>query len=183
LLKIDVRNAVLAEAGRILQGVPDARAAALALQANLGRIEEAARVRVAERGYALPVTASLGRFPFPPTDYGHTRLPEGDYLALRVTVGEGIGSNWWCVLFPPLCFVDVERACIVQKTADTENSTVRFELATRLFDPGLHGLASAATIHEIAGREPGMTLAQVSWEMPAWVARLVGLPDFRQAKN
>ncbi|KAA2302408.1 stage II sporulation protein R, partial [Clostridioides difficile] len=48
----------------------------------------------------------LGSVPFPTKLYGGTVYPAGDYEAVRITLGEGKGQNWWCVLFPPLCFID-----------------------------------------------------------------------------
>lgn len=53
-------------------------------------------------------TMSVGVYDFPDRTYYGTTVPEGKYEALRIILGEGKGKNWWCVLFPPLCFVDVE---------------------------------------------------------------------------
>ena len=61
-----------------------------------------------------PVHTDYGRFPFPTKSYGTLVLPAGQYEALRVVIGEGQGSNWWCVLFPALCFVDIEQSTAVQ---------------------------------------------------------------------
>ncbi|WP_459843639.1 stage II sporulation protein R [Halanaerocella petrolearia] len=52
------------------------------------------------------VNLKVGRFNFPTRSYGGMTLPSGNYKALRVVLGSGQGENWWCVLFPPLCFVD-----------------------------------------------------------------------------
>lgn len=52
-------------------------------------------------------TASIGDFPFPPKVYGDIVLPAGKYTALKVILGKGGGKNWWCVMFPPLCFIDM----------------------------------------------------------------------------
>lgn len=54
----------------------------------------------------------MGSFPFPTKMYGDITLPAGTYEALRVVVGEGEGQNWWCVMFPPLCFVDATHGTI-----------------------------------------------------------------------
>lgn len=56
-------------------------------------------------GYGF--TIELGQVPFPAKTFGNQVYPAGSYEALRITLGEGRGQNWWCVLFPPLCFVDV----------------------------------------------------------------------------
>ena len=54
-------------------------------------------------GYDYPVTAQLTQSWFPTKEYEGFALPAGNYTALRVTIGEGEGQNWWCVAFPPLC--------------------------------------------------------------------------------
>jgi len=47
---------------------------------------------------------------FPEKSYGNVVLPQGEYEAFRIIIGEGNGHNWWCVMFPPLCFVDESKA-------------------------------------------------------------------------
>ena len=53
----------------------------------------------------MPVSAEYGRFSFPTKSYGGLTYPAGEYDAVRIVIGEGRGENWWCVLFPPLCYV------------------------------------------------------------------------------
>ncbi len=60
------------------------------------------------------VRTEYGHSPFPTKSYGSLVLPSGDYEALSVVIGEGQGSNWWCVLFPPLCFIDIDQSTAVQ---------------------------------------------------------------------
>lgn len=61
-------------------------------------------------GKDFEVKTEYGDFIFPTKSYGSLILPAGEYEAVRVVIGEGKGSNWWCVLFPPLCFVDIEHS-------------------------------------------------------------------------
>ena len=77
------------------------------MKSNLENIEMIARKVIKSEGKDYKVTAKLGKFPFPIKNYGCITLPAGDYEALRVVIGKGDGANWWCVLFPPLCFVDI----------------------------------------------------------------------------
>ena len=65
-------------------------------------------------GKDYTVHTEYGHFSFPTKSYGSLVLPAGEYEALRVVIGEGQGSNWWCVLFPPLCFVDIDHSTAVQ---------------------------------------------------------------------
>ena len=77
---------------------------------HLTEIQAIASKEVKAWGKSYPVKVQLGRFDFPVKSYGELTLPAGDYEAVRVVIGEGQGANWWCVLFPPLCFVDVSRS-------------------------------------------------------------------------
>ena len=56
----------------------------------------------------------FGQVPFPTKLYGNQVYPAGNYEALRITIGKGEGENWWCVLFPPLCFIDMSNGDAIQ---------------------------------------------------------------------
>ncbi|WP_169084470.1 stage II sporulation protein R [Paenibacillus sp. PL91] len=74
--------------------------------ANMPEIERITEKVLKSRGFVYGSSAELGLVPFPTKMYGNQVYPAGDYEALRITLGEGDGQNWWCVLFPPLCFID-----------------------------------------------------------------------------
>jgi len=106
-LKLRVRDALLARTGRDLaQQGRDVEGARRILSRSLKEVVDLATDQVRSQGRDYPVKAELGDFPFPERSYGSLVLPAGRYEALRVVIGEGQGSNWWCVLFPPLCVVD-----------------------------------------------------------------------------
>ena len=65
-----------------------------------------------ENGYNYAVNISIGNFEFPTKNYGDISLPAGVYDALRIEIGEAKGQNWWCVMFPPLCFVDISSGIV-----------------------------------------------------------------------
>lgn len=67
---------------------------------------------IQDYGYDYPVKINIGNFNFPTKTYGDISLPAGYYDALRVEIGEAKGQNWWCVMFPPLCFVDVSSGIV-----------------------------------------------------------------------
>lgn len=104
--KLRVRDAILAyEADRA-----DALSAQAARQAVLADgpgllavVEQSLR----ESGVGYGARLALGRYDFPARDYGGALYPAGEYAALRVVLGEGAGQNWWCVLFPPLCILEL----------------------------------------------------------------------------
>lgn len=102
-LKLAVRDRVLEEAESLYpEGATLAQAQA-ALEGHLNTLSAAGRAVVEEQGYDYPVTAVLEDCWFPTKEYEGFALPAGNYTALRVTIGEGKGQNWWCVAFPPLC--------------------------------------------------------------------------------
>jgi len=77
------------------------------VRARIGDIERIVGEVLERYGYAKDYTVSFGPTPFPPKWFNNRMYPEGEYEALLVTLGKGKGRNWWCVLFPPLCFVDM----------------------------------------------------------------------------
>ena len=102
-LKLKVRDAVLEQASEILKGVETREEACRKLTAILPELEETARAVISANGYDYGVRAELAETAFPTKDYDGFSLPAGEYLALRVLIGEAAGQNWWCVVFPPLC--------------------------------------------------------------------------------
>ncbi|HZJ76695.1 MAG TPA: stage II sporulation protein R [Oscillospiraceae bacterium] len=83
---------------------------------NLGRIKETAKEEIYKNGRDYGVRVSLGEHIFPTKRYGNVVFPAGKYEALRVEIGDAKGQNWWCVMFPPLCFVDVKHGLTDEKT-------------------------------------------------------------------
>ena len=73
---------------------------------------------IKDNGYSYDVNISIGNFSFPTKDYGDISLPAGFYDALRVEIGEAKGQNWWCVMFPPLCFVDVSSGVVPEESKE-----------------------------------------------------------------
>ncbi len=106
-LKLQVRNMIIATLDREFEGIEDIHISREFIKNNLKYIEEVARQEIEKNGKNYSVTAMFGKFPFPVKTYGYVTLPAGDYEALRIIIGSGKGANWWCVLFPPLCFVDI----------------------------------------------------------------------------
>ncbi|HEX2953086.1 MAG TPA: stage II sporulation protein R [Bacillota bacterium] len=104
-VKLLVRDRVLIESQRWLIGIEDPREALSIINKNKGRMLLAVEDELRRNGKYYGAHLETGVFPFPDRDYPFGRLPAGDYQALRVVLGKGNGHNWWCVLFPPLCFM------------------------------------------------------------------------------
>ena len=102
-LKLQVRDVVLERATAILEQSADRREAESRLRGQLLELERIAAKEIAAEGYDYPVTVNLENTDCPTKEYDGFTLPAGEYLALRVIIGEGKGQNWWCVVFPPLC--------------------------------------------------------------------------------
>ena len=99
-VKLRVRDAVLREAQNVLSDASDAKQA---ITAQLPALEAAANAELRRQGSGDTACVSFRRELFPTRDYDTFSLPSGVYQSLRVTIGEGAGHNWWCVVFPPLC--------------------------------------------------------------------------------
>ncbi|MEA5059752.1 MAG: stage II sporulation protein R [Candidatus Pelethousia sp.] len=104
--KLRVRDAILAyEDGRLdTQSAASVRRGVLADGRGLLSVVQES---LQESGMNYGAKLALGRYPFPERTYGGTIYPAGEYAALRVVLGEGAGQNWWCVLFPPLCILEL----------------------------------------------------------------------------
>ena len=111
-LKLLVRDAVLARAGELLDGVSDRESAERVLAPRLDELIRSAEEVLAAEGCGDAVTAVLADQWFPTKKYDGFSLPAGQYRALRVTIGEGEGRNWWCVVFPPLCLGSVTEESV-----------------------------------------------------------------------
>lgn len=76
------------------------------LRDHLSEVEQVASDYIQRNGYDYEVKAELGTCYFPVKQYGDMTFPAGEYKALKVNIGRHEGKNWWCVMYPTLCFVD-----------------------------------------------------------------------------
>lgn len=102
-LKLEVRDRILEETATLFKDCKTKDEAREAVESNLDKIREIAEQTVREAGYEYGVSVSLGEEEYPTKNYEECCFPAGEYLSLRVMIGEAEGENWWCVLFPPLC--------------------------------------------------------------------------------
>lgn len=112
-LKLMVRDAVLAfMAESASDSVSDTKNW---VYAHLEEIEKVAKDTVCKEGYQYPVKAKTEYCYFPDRKYGNVLFPKGYYEALRIEIGEAAGHNWWCVLYPSLCFMDATCAVVTEE--------------------------------------------------------------------
>ena len=103
-VKLKVRDAILEAFSPALTGMESAQQAVQLVQRSLPLAQQVAQRTVREQGYDYPVRVQFGAYEFPDRVYGGQLVPAGTYTALRIELGDAAGRNWWCVMYPPLCF-------------------------------------------------------------------------------
>jgi stage II sporulation protein R len=109
-VKLAVRDAVIAYLKPLFANTTEVNDARKIVLENQEQIIAVAKNVLAAQGFDYDVHIQLGLFDFPIKSYGDFVLPAGRYEAVRILIGQGQGQNWWCVLFPPLCFIDPANA-------------------------------------------------------------------------
>lgn len=82
------------------------------IESHLEEILSVCRDEIKHHGASYPVRAETGRFYFPAKRYEQIVLPAGNYEAVRILIGSGKGQNWWCVMYPPLCFTNETKGSL-----------------------------------------------------------------------
>lgn len=85
---------------------------------HIDEIQKIAENTINENGYDYSVKLNIGNFAFPTKTYGDISFPAGYYDALKIEIGKAQGQNWWCVMFPPLCFVDVTSGIVPEESKE-----------------------------------------------------------------
>ena len=117
-LKYIVRDNLLSYMNEICSNCETKQEAINIVTENKDKFEEIAKSTIKEQGFSYDVKINIGNFEFPTKNYGDISLPAGYYDALRVEIGEAKGQNWWCVMFPPLCFVDVTSGVVPEESKE-----------------------------------------------------------------
>lgn len=118
-LKLKVRDSVLKFIAPKMANSKNINESRELLKKYNNNIQEIASNVVKQNGYKYNVTTELGTDYFPVKSYGDIVLPQGKYEAYRILIGSAKGHNWWCVMFPPLCFTDITKGNVeVDKTKD-----------------------------------------------------------------
>ena len=114
-LKLKVRDAVGKEMGELLQDAKTAEESSRIAREHFPEIIHIAKEVIRQEGYDYPVEVKLSSVEFPVKTYGSYTFPAGTYQALEVIIGAGMGHNWWCVLYPSLCFVDDTHGVVTEE--------------------------------------------------------------------
>lgn len=117
-LKYKVRDNLLEYMNSICSNCKTKDEAITLVEANKEEFKKIAENTIKNEGYSYSVNINIGNFEFPTKYYGDISLPAGYYDALRVEIGEAKGQNWWCVMFPPLCFVDISSGVVPDESKE-----------------------------------------------------------------
>lgn len=120
-------------------------------------LEKRAERYMKNLGYDYPAHMELANSYFPVKTYGDMVFPCGTYEAVRVKIGKGKGRNWWCVLYPPLCFTDSSYAVVPDSSREILRESIDpadYKLLNRE-SPKIHIRLKLAELLTAAGKKPG----------------------------
>ena len=117
-LKYKVRDNLLKYMNKICKDCTSKEDAISLVEKNKDIFKQIALDTIRNEGFSYNVNINIGNFEFPTKNYGDISLPAGLYDALRVEIGEAKGQNWWCVMFPPLCFVDISSGVVPEESKE-----------------------------------------------------------------
>ena len=117
-LKLKVRDEVIKYLQPKLQNSKSIKESEAIIKKEYSSLEEISKNIILKNGYNYSVKVGIQYSNFPPKQYSNIVLPAGEYKALKIIIGKGEGKNWWCVMFPPLCFVDESNGVIDKSTDD-----------------------------------------------------------------
>ena len=126
-LKLKVRDSLLEYMNSLCSSTSSKEEAMRIANENIDDFTKIAQDVIYQNGYNYSVDVSVGSCDFPTKEYGDVSLPAGTYDALRVKIGSASGHNWWCVMFPPLCFVDVSSGIVPDDSKEILHDTMSDE--------------------------------------------------------
>ena len=122
-LKLKVKNKVIDYLYPYLNDSQSLDESRQIIKDRMQEVKKLAEEVIKDNNYKYSIKVELSRENFPDKSYGNITLPQGNYEAFRIIIGDGQGKNWWCVMFPPLCFVDESKAEVeYDKTENKINS-------------------------------------------------------------
>lgn len=126
-LKLKVRDNIIEYMNTLTSSSSDKKDVISMVNYHLDSFKEIALNTIKENGYNYDVNIEIGNFHFPTKSYGDISFPAGNYDALKIEIGDAIGQNWWCVLFPPLCFVNSSTGVVPDDSKNTLKENINSE--------------------------------------------------------
>ncbi|WMJ78041.1 MULTISPECIES: stage II sporulation protein R [unclassified Sedimentibacter] len=130
-LKYKVRNHVISKFDSEFENITSKDDSEDLVIEKINEIRKEAEEIISEEGYDYEINVYYGNFKFPRKIYEDIVLPEGYYDAVRIEIGRAEGNNWWCVMFPPLCFVDFGQDKNAEPVFDIETEKKLQEVLTQ----------------------------------------------------
>ena len=126
-LKLKVRDKIIEYMNTLTSSSSDKKDVISMVNNHLDSFKEIALNTIKENGYNYDVNIEIGNFHFPTKSYGDISFPAGNSDALKIEIGDAIGQNWWCVLFPPLCFVNSSTGVVPDNSKNTLKENINSE--------------------------------------------------------
>lgn len=126
-LKLKVRDNIIEYMNTLTSSSSDKKDVISMVNNHLDSFKEIALNTIKENGYNYDVNIEIGNFHFPTKSYDDISFPAGNYDALKIEIGDAIGQNWWCVLFPPLCFVNSSTGVVPDDSKNTLKENINSE--------------------------------------------------------
>ena len=133
-LKLKVRDSVLKYISPKLKDCKSIEESRQIINSEDKNIKKIAETVIKKNGFKYSVVTALSQEYFPVKTYGNITLPQGKYEAYRIIIGMGSGQNWWCVMFPPLCFVDITKGNVSYEKTEKEMKSVLSDDEYKLVD-------------------------------------------------
>lgn len=169
-IKLDVRDAILEKLDPVLNGVKNRKTAASRIRTLEPELSHLANQVLTEHHAAYGARVEWTRTDFPTKAYGSWVLPAGRYQALLIVLGKGAGHNWWCVLYPSLCFIDMGNALAVTQTPTVPAPEPSPTAPASSVPP------TSSTSHVHQGKTRAGTI-HVVWRAPKLVTTILAILD------
>lgn len=139
-LKYKVRDNLLNYMNNICKDCSSKEEAISLVTLHKEEFKQVALETIKKEGYSYDVNIEIGNFEFPTKQYGDISLPAGLYDALKVEIGEAKGRNWWCVMFPSLCFVDISSGIVPEESKEELQNVLSDEEYSIISDTNNFGI-------------------------------------------
>lgn len=126
-LKLKIRDNIIKYMNTLIKNSSNKNEVVSIINNHLDSFNKIALNTIKENGYNYDVNIEIGNFHFPTKSYGDISFPAGNYDALKIEIGDAIGQNWWCVLFPPLCFVNSSTGVVPDDSKNTLKENINSE--------------------------------------------------------
>lgn len=126
-LKLKVRDNIINYMNTLIKNSSNKNEVVSIINNHLDSFNKIALNTLKENGYNYDVNIEIGNFNFPTKTYGDISFPAGNYDALKIEIGDAIGQNWWCVLFPPLCFVNSSTGIVPEDSKNVLKENINSE--------------------------------------------------------